>query len=54
MMVSGKVCIIHIQNFFGMVRKNSKHKYLLLELVKRRSKFQETNMSCERDFNFDQ
>ena len=39
---------IHIQHFFGVVR--NKH---LLELIKRRSKVQEKNMSCERALNFD-
>ena len=44
---------IHIQYFFGMARKTLNTKYLL-ELIKRRSKVQETNMSCECALNFDQ
>ena len=41
------VCI-YIQNFFDAVRNK------LPELIKRRSKVQEKNMSCERALNFDQ
>ena len=46
-----KLIFIHIQYFFGMVRINTKY---LLELLKRISKVQETNTSCERALNFDQ
>ena len=35
--------MIHIQYFFDVMRSN-----YLLELIKRRSKVQEKNMSCER------
>ena len=53
--------LIHIQYFFGVMSNklqwttasetwNSKY----LELIKRRSKVHENNMSCERALNFDQ
>ena len=45
-----KVCI-HVKYFFGVVRNKLK---LLLELIKRRSKVQEKNMSRKRALNFDQ
>ena len=46
------------KGFFDAVRNNLKqeiniNKYLL-ELIKRRSKVQEKNKSCERALNFDQ
>ena len=45
---------IQIQYFCGVVRnKLQKNKYLL-ELIKRRSKVQEKNISCERGLSFDQ
>ena len=51
-LISQEVCI-HIQYFFGVARnKLANTKYL--ELIKRRSKVQENNMSCERALNFDQ
>ena len=40
--------LISIQYFFDVVRNK------LPELIKRRSKVQENNMSCERGLNFDQ
>ena len=54
-----KFCI-HIKYFFVMTNKlwttasetSNTKKYL--ELIKRRSKVQEKNMSCERALNFDQ
>ena len=58
-LVSHYVCI-YIKYFFGLVRNklwttgsetlNTKY----LELIKRRSKVEENNMSCERGLNFDQ
>ena len=39
---------IYIQYFFDVKRNK------LPELIKKRSKFQEKNMSCERTLNFDQ
>ena len=47
---SHEVCI-HIQYFFDVVRNKLQ---LLNLLIKRRSKVQEKNMSCERALNFDQ
>ena len=41
-MITHKVCI-HVQYLFGVVRNNTKY----LELIKRRSKVQEKNMSKE-------
>ena len=35
------------KNFFDVVRNNTKY----LELIKRRSKVQETNMTCEQALN---
>ena len=46
-LVYSGVCIYR-QNFFDVVRNK------LLELIKRRSKVQEKNMSCELAFNFEQ
>ena len=46
-LVSFGVCI-YIQYFFDVKRNK------LPELIKKRSKFQEKNMSCERTLNFDQ
>ena len=51
-LVSHEVCI-HMQYFFGMVRNTPNTEYPL-GLVKRRSKVQEKNMSCEHALNFDQ
>ena len=49
-LVSFGVCI-RIQYFFDVVRNKLQTKSLL-ELIKRRSKAQEKNMSCERGLNF--
>ena len=49
-LVSHEACI-HIQYFYCVARTlNTKY----LELIKRRSKVQGKNMSCERALNFDQ
>ena len=50
-LVSFGVCI-YIQYFFDVMRNTPNNKYLL-ELIKRRSKIQERNMSCELVLNFD-
>ena len=56
-----KFVFTYIQYFFGVMRnklqwtsasETSNSKYL--ELIKRRSKVQEKNISCERALNFDQ
>ena len=39
---------------FGVVRKKPQTIYIYTELIQRRSKVQEMNMSCERILNFDQ
>ena len=39
---------------FGVVRKKLQTIYIYTELILRRSKVQEMNMSCERILNFDQ
>ena len=46
-LVSFALCI-YLQYFFDIVRNK------LPELIKRRSKVQERNMSCERGLDFDQ
>ena len=48
-----KFLFIHIQYFFDTVFLTMPNIKYLLELIKRRSKIQETNMSCERALNFD-
>ena len=50
-LVSFGVCI-HIQFLWCGKKKTPNNKYLL-ELIKRRSKVQEKNMSCERALKFD-
>ena len=52
-LVSFGVCI-QIQYFCDVVRNKLQTINILLELIKRRSKVQEKNMSCERGLNFDQ
>ena len=52
MMVSFGVCI-YIQYFFDVVRNELQTKYPI-KLIKRKSKTQEKNMSCEHTLNFDQ
>ena len=46
--------IFHHLHFFYFVRNQTLNKKILLELIKRRSKFQKNNMSRERALNFDQ
>ena len=48
-LVSHEVCI-YLPYYFSVVR-NKLHKYIQ---IKRRSKVQEKNMSCDRALNFDQ
>ena len=48
-LVSHEVCI-YLPYYFSVVR-NKLHKYIQ---IKRRSKLQEKNMSCDRALNFDQ
>ena len=40
--------------FLRCGEKKTPNKQYLLEFIKRRSKVQEKNMSCERGLNFDQ
>ena len=47
MTVSFGVCI-HIKYFFDVMRNKTPNSKCLLKLIKRRSKVQKKNMSCER------
>ena len=53
-LVSREVCIHSHTIFLWHGQKYTQNTKYLLELIKKRSKVEEMNMSCERALNFDQ